>query len=494
MKFDLKTTIIAVLLLILVNTVSYIWLPVKFDMTQNKAFTLSKATTQTLAKLDDIVRIDVYMSSNLPAYLLTLKQSVKDMLAEYSYSSHGKLKVNFLSPDKNSEQANEAIKLGIPELQFSNVVSDKYEVTKGFLGLSVLYEDKKEIIPALQSVSNLEYELTSTILKASQKQRPVVGLTIGHGEVFEAMANPNQPALINQVLGNQFIVENYNIASGSSDPVPDQFSALIIAGPTKAFDEKNQQILEQFITRGKPVLFFLDGITVDSNLQANPANHNLFGLLEKYGITLSKNLVLDPSSAMANFSSGVAQFFTQYPYWVKILPDGINQTNPASFGIQGLVLPWVSSIDWNKNNSAVKPLVFSSPKSWMQSANFNLDPTQKWQPTDQRSYPVAVLYESKSDQVKFLVVADSEMVRQDVSGQFAPNWHFLLNVLEYLTSSINLSSIQVKQEDIRPLAEISSGNKDLIKIGSIAGIPAFIGLVGAVILLRREKQKSPYKA
>lgn len=493
MKFNPKTIVFAILLLLLVNAVSYIWLPLKFDFTQNKAFTLSKATTQTLANLDDIVRIDVYMSSNLPAYFLNLKQSLKDTLSEYSYTSKGKIKVNFLEPDKNKDTAAQALSLGIPELEFSNVVSDKYEVTRGFLGLSILYEDKKEVIPALQSVSNLEYELTSTILKATQKSRPVIGLTSGHGEIFESQ-NPNTPSLINQVLGNQFVVENYNMASASSDPVPDQFSALIIDGPTKPFDEKNQQVLDQFITRGKPILFFLDGIAVDSNLQANIASHNLFDFLQKYGVNLQKNLILDPSSSMANFSSGVAQFFTQYPYWVKILPDGISQTNPASYGIQGLVLPWVSSVDWDKSNNAIKPLVFSSPKSWMQSANFNLDPTQKWQPTDQRSYPVAVLYEGKTDKVKFLVVGDSEVVRQDVSGQFAPNWHFLLNVLEYMTSSINLSSIQVKQEDLRPLTDISSNNRDLIKIGSIAGIPAFIGIIGALILLHREKQKSPYKA
>ena len=491
MKFNSKI-IISIILVILVNSVSYFWLPVKFDLTQTKAFTLSQATVQTLKKLDDIVRINVYLSSNLPSYFLNLKQSLKDTLAEYSWQSHGKIKVNFLEPDKDKNSGQEAISLGIPELEFSNVVSDKFEVTRGFLGLSILYEDKKEVIPALQSISNLEYELTSNILKASQKTSPVVGLTLGHGEVFESFQAANGPTLINQVLGNQFIVEDYNLASASSDPVPDKFNALIVAGPTLAFDENNQKVLEQFLSSGKPILFFLDGVAVNSNLQANPANHNLFGLLQKYGVDLQKNLVLDPSSAMANFSSGQSQFFTQYPFWVKVLAEGIDQTNPASYAIQGLVLPWVSSIDWDKNKPGITPLVFSSPKSWLVQNNFNLDPTQKWQPAEQRSYPLGVLYESKKDKVKFMVMGDSEMVRQDVSGQFAPNWHFLLNVLEYLTSSENLSSIQVKQEDLRPLKEISSANKDLIKVGLIAGIPALIGIMGALILLSREKQKSPF--
>ena len=53
---------------------------------------------------------------------------------------------------------------------------DKAQVINGFMGIAVLFEDKKEAIPVVQNLQNLEYDLTLAIMKVSRKSTPKVGI------------------------------------------------------------------------------------------------------------------------------------------------------------------------------------------------------------------------------------------------------------------------------------------------------------------------------
>jgi len=506
LKFDKLFLLVAILLLL--NLLSVISLPVKLDLTQNQAFTLSPATKKVVGNLDDIVTVKVFASRYLPPRFLLLRQNLKDLLEEYRWLAKGKIQVDWVVPD-NNKATDLAQRFGIPQLQFSSIQEDKFQVSQGYFGLAILFEDQKEIIPVLEDDSNLEYQLTSSILKISQKERPVVGLVEGHGELWEnSVKSANTQSLVEKVLGKEFLLENLTLTDNTS--IPQNFDALIVAGPKQEYDEKSRFLLDQFIMRDKSVLFFLDGVEVTEDLQVVPAKHNLTSLLEKYGLVLKNNLVLDSSAAVANFNSGISTFFMLYPYWVKILPEGISQENPATFGLQGLVFPWVSSIEFPNQDSRFIPLVYSSPQSWTVDKNFDLNPTQEWQPTEQKPQVLALLFsgklnsafaedqvptefqaefKDKTDRAKLLLVGDSDVISESIAGGFSPNFHFLLNILEFMTSVQNLAQIQVKKQDIRPLKIASHQQVEIIKYGSIIGIPLMIGFIGASYLYWHSKKK-----
>ena len=82
-KTDLSVTILLILgILIVVNFFSY-KLFMRLDLTENKIFSISDATKNTMRQLDDVVNIKAYFSSTLPSQVLSLRQEVKDVLDEY---------------------------------------------------------------------------------------------------------------------------------------------------------------------------------------------------------------------------------------------------------------------------------------------------------------------------------------------------------------------------------------------------------------------------
>ena len=58
-----------------------------------------------------------------------------------------------------------------------------------------------------------------------------------------------------------------------------------------------------------------------------------------------------------------------------------------------------------------------------------------------------------------------------------------------MTSVQNLAQIQVKKQDIRPLKIASHQQVEIIKYGSIIGIPLMIGFIGASYLYWHSKKK-----
>ena len=67
--------------------------------------------------------------------------------------------MELIDPIKENKEL-EAQRHGIPPMQVNVMEEDKLEIKKVYLGLVFLYENKKEILPVVQNLSGLEYELS----------------------------------------------------------------------------------------------------------------------------------------------------------------------------------------------------------------------------------------------------------------------------------------------------------------------------------------------
>jgi ABC-type uncharacterized transport system involved in gliding motility auxiliary subunit len=56
---------------------------IRVDLTKTGAYTLSGATVRTISELDDVVRVRLFFSKNLPPQLNSLMTYTKDLLTEY---------------------------------------------------------------------------------------------------------------------------------------------------------------------------------------------------------------------------------------------------------------------------------------------------------------------------------------------------------------------------------------------------------------------------
>ncbi|OGK02922.1 MAG: hypothetical protein A2519_06225 [Candidatus Raymondbacteria bacterium RIFOXYD12_FULL_49_13] len=153
------------------------------DLTENKVYTISDASKRIMKNLDDLVTIKVFISEkSLPSLAVNISQTIKDLLSEYKAYSGGNLNVEFLDPSDDEEIKREANSLGLQEVSMQTYEKDKQQQIMCFMGLVILYGQKKEIMPVLNNVGNLEYDITSRILKITRTEVKKVGFFFGNGK------------------------------------------------------------------------------------------------------------------------------------------------------------------------------------------------------------------------------------------------------------------------------------------------------------------------
>src|SRR4051812_17450280 len=88
-----------ILILIAVNLIASL-VRQRFDLTDEKAYTLSPGTRAILSKVDTPVQIRFYCTKNattMPVFLTTYAQRVDDLLGEYRQASKGKIEIQKLN-------------------------------------------------------------------------------------------------------------------------------------------------------------------------------------------------------------------------------------------------------------------------------------------------------------------------------------------------------------------------------------------------------------
>ena len=203
----------------------------RWDLTQNKDYSISKISKKTAGNLDDIVSIKVYFSKNLPARYITLRQEVGDILDEYANYSNGNIRVRFIDPADNADLKQELRMEGIPELQFNVLEKDKYQVVRGYLGMAVQYGDNTEVIPVVQSTRDLEYQVTLAIKKVTGQINTVVGFVSSNSTLdFQKKISAAY-----KKVSRLYKTMPVDLATGA---VPADVNTLIIAGPKDKFSKE----------------------------------------------------------------------------------------------------------------------------------------------------------------------------------------------------------------------------------------------------------------
>src|SRR5882672_11723311 len=145
----------------------------RVDLTQGKRCTLCEGTRSVLGKLEAPVKIRLYFSqgAEVPLPIKAYGRRVEDMLAELRQAARGKVLLEKLDPQPDSEAEDSATLEGV-EAQVTQS-GDRF-----YLGASISYADQKIALPALALDREplLEYDLTRAIARAATTTKPVVGV------------------------------------------------------------------------------------------------------------------------------------------------------------------------------------------------------------------------------------------------------------------------------------------------------------------------------
>lgn len=484
----------------------------RFDLTADQRYTLSDSTKKILNEVTEPVFIDVYLEGNFPAEFRKLQTESKQLLEEFSaYNTNVNfLFVNPIANEKDAPQVAEMlfangmkpINISVndkgkqsQEMVFPWAVATKGEqhakiqLLKNVMGAST--EDK-----ITSSVQHLEYAITEAIDKVNTKKSKKIAIIKGIGE-------PNDVYIADflKTIKDSYFIAPFTLDSVAVNPQKalkdlQAYDLAIIAKPTKAFDENQVQVIDQFVLNGGKSIFLFDNVQADMDSLYNPTGemlvypkeNGLGEMLFKYGVRVNPDLIKDEMGSPIKLAVGQQGSETVYEQFIwKFAPFAVSQSNhPIVKNIEGVNFDFANSIDTLKNNIKKTVLLASSPysKKIGTPSVVNLGNTinEKVDPKDMKPIdpaPLAVLLEGNFTSVyknrivpfksegfltegkasKIIVISDGDVIKNQLDENQQPmelgydkwtntlygNKEFLLNAVNYLLDDKGLINLRTKE-------------------------------------------------
>lgn len=508
----------------------------RFDLTSDHAYTLSKATREALGTLEDPITVKAYFTDKLPAPYSNNARYVRDLLEEFRSASKGKLSFEFLDPMEAETSADKAAKrdvkrdvfgrqfreptsvekelseAGVQPVEIRVVEEDQVQTKRAYMGVVVNFGDKKEVIPVVQDLSSLEYDLTSLIRKLTRKRTPVIAVLQGHGE----------PKMDEKFRGLQTVLsQTYAVRPvdlGVSEKVAEDVDALLVLGPKTALKPNELKALDQFLMHGKSIGFFVDAVQVDARtFEGQPTDPGLATLLQSYGVTLGDKLVADVQAAQLNVQERRGFMTVSMPVPYPFIPHvlQLESDSPISKGISELSFPFPSQVSaTGTSDRKAVVLARSSRKSWLESKPYKLDPRREWsqeQITPSGPYDLMVqmngkfpshyadeartshggtplLAESNSE-ARIVVAGTSALFQDDFMGR--PNQALLLNVADWMMLDPAMLAMRTRGLSTASLTpDLSDAARSAAKWGNVLGIPFLLAMYGVTRWRMREGRRA----
>lgn len=318
------------------------------DVTEDKIYTVSPATGRILTNLEAPVRLTLYITpkSEMPTALTSLEQDVLDKLEEMRLAGDGKLKYNVVNlraanvlgkaddpfaekDDNEPEDEAKAIEermldKGLAPFQVQAMDADQVTNKLIYSSIGVAYRaEKEEFIPQIlpQNLDQLEYRLVNVIYKIARPEPAVVALVAPKDTVppemrqmYMQMGQPVPESMDPYADLEEWLrAEKYDVkrvALTKEDPLPDEYDTLVVLNP-REFNERQWWEVNRALVSGKDV--FLAVQEYEWNYQIvrnrlsvskNPLMPNVNTMLEKYGLGVSKDFLMDVNKVTLNIPAG----------------------------------------------------------------------------------------------------------------------------------------------------------------------------------------------
>lgn len=388
----------------------------RFDLTEQKIYTISDGAKEIMAGLQVPVRVKYYVTPDdeLPAGLKTLGQDVTDKLAELEKASRGMLEYQIVNPTETEELQEQLQQKGIRPFQVQSVERDAMAVKLVYSSLAIGYKDEdEEIMPQVlpDNLSSFEYELLSRIVKLTRDADPVVAVYSVKEPLDPQMASfylqsgqplpepPDNFALIPEYL-RQEGYDTRKVELTAANSVPEDAQTVLVLG-AREMNERQRYEIHQVLRRGGSVIVATQATTYDYTpgaqggfqIGVREQNLEINALLNEYGVRIDDRPLMDVQMATlaiprtANIGGMRFQMSepVQAPMQIRVLGETLNKDLPFVAGVPELLYLWGNQVIADSAGLGEKGLtattVFSgSPRSWVldkrggQLLNSDLDP------------------------------------------------------------------------------------------------------------------------
>jgi gliding-associated putative ABC transporter substrate-binding component GldG len=460
MKKNLMSIGLVAGILILINLLSKQFF-VRWDVTQDKQYTLSRATKNILRDLEEPVLVKAFFTSDLPQQYQKPLQDFQNLLVEYSNRSKSMVDFQFIDPGENEENTQLAMQSGISPLLINVRDKDAQVQKKAFMGAVIESGALSDVIPFIQPEGPMEYQLTTAIKKVSRADKPSVAMIQGHGE--PSMQDMSQAVQTLSVLYN---VEALNLQT--TPEIDPRFKTVIMIKPKDTIPPDQLIKIDDFLNKGGNLLLATD--RVDGNFQTVQGTEFSVGLenwLAQKGIQILPQFIVDHSSGSVSVQQqqGFFKFNTAIPFpFFPLVKNFVD--HPITKGIEQVVFQFASPINFMGDSSATfTPIVTTSANTGTQNPplSFNID--KQWTSAD---YPLKHLTLGgvlrRSNGSSFVVFSDGDFALGAHSRNQNPdNISLMVNAVDFLSDDTGLIDLRTKGVTSRPIDELEETKISMIK-------------------------------
>lgn len=447
-------------ILVFVNLIAYRHKH-RIDMTERGYYTLAPQTKKIVSTLPREVKLTAFFQTDSPN-----KANFKH-LADGYLELTGKIKLNFVDPDKNP------------------AITKQYGVST--YGTVVLESGKQET-----KVSNAtEENLTNGILKVINDEKKTVYFLEGHGEknIDDADKEGYSSAKKSLEKDNFQVKRLFLMQTGE---IPKDASLLVINGPRKPILEKEQEIVAKYLDGGGAVFLLID-----------PQNE--FGMeafLKKWGIETKDNMVIDPLSKLfgGDFAAPVVNQYTYHDITkdfalATIFPLVRSVRAIPAEGMETVELLKTGANSWAETDLSASKVKYDEGVDMKGPVPVAVIATRKMKDADfsqnGKSAETGAPQNPGENEDKtkkprkatLMVVGDSDFA-SNAYFAFSGNGDFFLNTASWLAHEENLISIRPRERKSAPI-KLTRAEGSLMFLLGIVGFPAIVALTGIRVWWRR---------
>lgn len=416
-----------------------------YDATSNKRYSLSDQTAKIVKGLKQDANITYFNQTK------EFREG-KDLLDQYANLSH-KVHVKYVDPDKNPEEARAA---GIRNLGTAIVqVGAKHEEAK----------------------SMTEEGVTGAFIRDLKSTTRTVCFASGSGEHQIDDSNREGFSQFKELLGK----DNYETKTVDllqKAEVPSDCTALVVAGPTRNYEQPEVDAIKKYVEGGGRAFFMLSAPLHVGRFEIAD-NDGLTNLLASWGVSLDKDLVLD--------SNPVGQMVGLGPE-VALVREYGSQPIVSEIKRTGTWFPLSRPLEIKNGDKTNVEKLFDSSRASVATANLNSarvdmnDPKNKIGPL---TLGAAGTYNTgkQDNQGRFVVIgsgdwADNQYI--NLSG----NSDLALNAVNWLSSDEDLISIRPKPQDDRRIT-MTRAQLNFVRATSQFVLPLVVVVAGVGVWWRR---------
>ena len=480
---------------------------VKFDMTENKLYTLSDGTRNILANLDEPVTLRFYFSekqfSDMPV-ITTYGQRVRELLEEYAAVSGGKLQLIIEQPEPFSDAEEQAARYGMQGVPVDTSGGYAYF---GLVGSNAVDDIRR--IPFFQSdqEDTLEYTVSKLVYSLANPQKPVVGLM--SGLPISAGSRSDHP-LLGEQERDWFtltqVKQSFDVVELDTDTatIPENVDVLMLVHP-KELPEKTLFAIDQYVLGGGRALVFVDAFSEadtsmpdvtspDQGYVEAVRSSNIKPLMDAWGVVLAPDYIAADRRTATSImtSSGKA---VDYLVWLTLRENNFNRQDFVTADLQSLLIGTSGYLLKKADaTSQLTALVQTSDQAMQLEAGYvkyGTKPTDLLQLYHPGGAPLVLAARVRGDvssafpngiegledserltasrePVNVIVVADTDMLEDRFWVDFkefygrrvavarADNGAFLINALENLSGSNDLISLRSRGRSARPFVKVAA--------------------------------------